>query len=218
MSKANRDPITVSNRRRFLRLAASTAAATAFLAPPAVSAATSSGTDPVLVIAAERDRLKAIYIALDARVDAIRAANPAQMWGQGWPRVDRSLDVFKGMPWPDGYNLMREEIERRGQFVADARGKKEGLLKWWDDAAAEMKRLAEVTGYRQASKDLDAAVDAFVDKQCEMADVSATTVAGALTRLEQGVEVVCDDEEPGAYQRMVTGAIADLKRLLAGLT
>ena len=31
-----------------------------------------------------------------------------------------------------------------------------------------------MTGYKQASKDLDAAVNVFVDKECEMADVQAT--------------------------------------------
>lgn len=98
--------IAHSDRRRFLRLAGATATATALLGGAAVVAG-ASVTDPCRVIAAERDRLRAIYLALDARVDAIAKANPAQMWGQGWPRVDRSLDVFNGTPWGDGYNLMR---------------------------------------------------------------------------------------------------------------
>ena len=92
---------------------------------------------------------------------------------------------------------------------------KQALLKWWDDTHADMERRVVETGYKQANKDLDAAVDVFLQKECEMADVQAITFAGALVKLETALNTVIDDDEPAAYQRMALGALADLKRLLA---
>src|SRR5581483_5279162 len=86
MSKAKQNPTTLTGRRRFLRLAGTTAAASALLPAPAIAAVTAP--DPCLVIASERDRLKAIYEQHAARVRAIAQANPLPMAGQGWPRVD----------------------------------------------------------------------------------------------------------------------------------
>lgn len=80
-----------------------------------------------------------------------------------------------------------------------------------------MVRLAEVTGYRQASKDLDAAVSVFCDKEGEMADVQATTIPGALVRLETALKTVADSDDPDTFERMALGALADLKRLTTGL-
>jgi hypothetical protein len=112
--KASQRSTTLSDRRRFLRLAGATAAAAAVFAPPAIAAAAaaSSITDPCLVIAAERDRLRTIQQALEARCREICNANPP-MWGSGWPRVDRSLAVFKSTPFEDGARVARGECEMK---------------------------------------------------------------------------------------------------------
>ena len=103
MSEALKPTTSPPSRRSILTSAV--AAGVAAIVPVVTAAATTS-PDPVLVIAAERDRLRAIYHALDRQVDAIRTANPAPMWGQGWPRVDRSLAVFRhtstARTWPAG--------------------------------------------------------------------------------------------------------------------
>jgi hypothetical protein len=66
--------------------------------------------------------------------------------GAGWPRVDRSLAIFKGTRFEDGASIGRDEIER-AMFLHDK--KLEALLKWWDDTRAEMDRRGIETGYRR---------------------------------------------------------------------
>jgi hypothetical protein len=131
------------------------------------------------------------------------------MWGQGWPRVDRSLAVFDGTPFEHGTEVGRGHIQ-----MLLRPEKREALLKWWDDSMAEMERRGEVTGYRQANDELDAMTDRLIDKECELADVQATTIAGALERLRTALATICHDEET-TYEKMALGALADLKRLTA---
>src|SRR5262249_27975292 len=141
------------SRRSILTGAASALAATTVTA--ASTAAGGSVTDPCLVIGAERDRLKTIHDAMVERVRAIAEANPAPMWGQGCPRVDLSNPVLHGLPWEDGYNLNRDEIEQM-TFFREPSPKREALLAWWDGEHAAMDRRGIETGYKQANEELDA--------------------------------------------------------------
>ena len=47
--------------------------------------------------------------------------------------------------------------------------------------------------------------------------MQATTIPGALERLETALQTVADSEDPDTFERMALGALADLKRLTAGL-
>jgi hypothetical protein len=208
MSKA--DKLT-STRRRFLAIAGAGASTVAIPALPALAAAASPVIDPCLVIAAERDRLRAIHETQLARCTAITDANPP-MWGSGWPRADSSLAVFDGLEVEDSETgIARWDIEH-ADLLAD---KREALLKWWDETYAEMNRLADVTGYRQANTELDAMTERLIDKECELADVQAATIPGALERLKTALDMIITGE-PSTYEQMALGALADLRRLTAG--
>jgi hypothetical protein len=69
MSKAKQDAITPTNRRRFLRLAASTAAATAFLSAPALA----RGRDDARLFAVI-DRVRPLLVAYTAAAERSHAA------------------------------------------------------------------------------------------------------------------------------------------------
>jgi hypothetical protein len=210
--KAKQNATTLTNRRRFLRLAGATATATALMGGAAVAATAPTVTDPCLVIAAERDRLKAIHETLLARATAIWDAQTKPMAGGGWPRVDRSLAIFKGTSFADGYSVTRYEIEHVILFREKDR---EALLRWWDDTRADMERRAIESGYRRACEESEAACAAMIDKECELVEVQATTIAGAMVKLEAAVNPDCLEMDC-AYQRMLWGAVQDLKRLTAG--
>ena len=208
MREADRDRTTSPpSRRTLLTGAASALAATAATTLPAAAA---SPPDPCLVIAAERDQIKALHNALTNRVHAIADANPLPMWGQGWPRADLALPVFNGAPFKHGAEISEYEIGG----LSDPR-KREALLRWWNDERAAMDRRGEETGYIQANDELDAMTDRLIDKECELADVQATTIAGAIARLDIALNTICTDPDPSAYERMALGALQDLKRLAA---
>ena len=202
-------PGAQTTRRRLFAGVAATAVATLPRVPTALAA---PGTDPCLVIAAERDRLKVIHEGCLARVHAIAEANPEFM-GAGYPSADLSLDVFKGMRFKHGAEVRPDDIVTHNFLMPPDRVR--ALQQWWDRAVAEGCRRAEATGYTKATAELEEVGAAMVEKECELADVQATTLAGVVVRLEAALGVAGLDPDQYAYDRMLLGALADLRRLSA---
>jgi len=118
--------------------------------------------------------------------------------------------VFKGTPFEHGAEIGKYDIDN----LIDPR-KRNALLHWWDDEYAAMERRGVETGYRQAIKEGEAGCAIFIDKECEMIDVQATTIAGVLVKLETALNTVCPEgrEEEATYSAMAWNALGDLKWL-----
>lgn len=216
-----------TTRRALFQSAALAAAATALAALPAIPQA-DAASDPVFVALAERDRILVLYSAVKARVDAIRKAWNGDLSGCGWPPMDKSLAIFADMPQADGEPIFRCDIERYNRAVLSLTPKRERVrvgeecaarLEWWDRRQAEREHNAEVSGFRAADAELDTLCEEANEAEEIAIKTPATTLAGALARLEIAVKMIRDKgaEERGLdlEETAIIGAFDDLTRLLS---
>lgn len=200
MTKSPFDPFHVS-RRTLIRATAATAA---IAAAPALAAGQNvhvCTVDPLLALGkryqeAVAERQRALFTS--RRIwDAIPMPDANK---DGWPRIDRSLAIFRDFPpAPDVRHEMhvdrftRRELEEanraRELAAADpvklAAEQADGAarLRWHDDILTTRERLHEESGYNAANERWEAACDAVNDIENEIIETPPVTMAGLFVRL-----------------------------------
>jgi hypothetical protein len=189
--------------------------AQALAATPAPAAA-----DPIFALITEFRRLDAAADAANALMKAAAASVGHDC--QGFPKITpeaKALGVWGGI----GRSITREEATLYRANYPDAKEEAAhdaARLEWWDRRDAEIKRNAEVSGYRALAEKEEESFNARTSALADIYRAEASTIAGAMAQLAIAIGGIKEAHASGCEDDFhiygVFSSYKTLARLLAG--
>lgn len=239
MAKAN-PRSTPFSRRTVLRGSATSIVALAAVVPALVpQAALAAGApDPLIALFDRFTEAEQLYKVQSKRSATIWKALPETARG-GWPRIDRSLPIFRDFPpVSEGFDAICDrpnlqeirayntnvEIDADGDPAALAKVREDGRarVRWWIAARRDCERIRAESGADEADEMLIEYGNVMDEAAQAVLNGEPTTLAGALIKLRVVVYLVKQDhsvnegealEELSWQEEGTISVLADFERL-----